>query len=257
MPRWPEKKERFMQAPSENMLQESFTETAAFKAAVAESVRAVIAAEMAGLKSPSGSSEMSDLQGLMKGLATNIAAMSTQGTGQMAPVSPDVLAARESARIRMYALLNAAHAKGDMPDYQLTDKIYIGGQIVEPVWLDNVMKVQKPTNIEFYGEPNKCMIPLNECAKEIHKAYLASVDDARPEAPRMTASWAVINGQGVKIHNGSPQQAPMDDGGFGPVMNDTTQFRISSKGNDATTKQRSVLGTIFPAVTETTFGSGA
>lgn len=246
-----------MQDTSAHTPELSLTDSIAFKAAVAESVRAILAAEMAGMKALSNPSEMSDLQGLMKGLATNIAAMSTQGTGQMAPVPPDVLAARESARIRMYALLNAAHAKGDMPDYQLTEKIYIGGQVVEPVWLDNVMKVQKPTNIEFYGEPNKCMIPLNECAKEIHKAYLESVNDARDEAPRMKANWAVINGQGVKIHNGASQQAVMEDGGFGPTREDTTKFRISSKSNDAMTSQRNVLGTIFPAVTETIFGAGA
>jgi hypothetical protein len=85
----------------------------------------------------------------------------------------------------------------------VTAKTLLDNQVVQPFWVDS-MHIAQPTEIDWPGVPNDAMAPLNDVAREIFAAYLASIG-SKPQS--VSASGAIID-----VPN------PMDDG-YGVTAN--------------------------------------
>lgn len=241
----------------------SFKDSDAFKAAVADAaavaVRDILAGEMAALKqasnAASGQSQapnMAEMQGLLSALALNIANLSTQGSGQVKPVSPEVMAFREKSRQKMYDLLNEAHKAGAWPEYELSGQVYLNGQIVEPLFWDGISKKFIKTKVSFYGEPNDSMVPVNDTSKAIFAEFRNAVGDQASDVPVFQSPW-VQNGQEVfMINNGLDRPEKVS-----PVDDASPMFRITSENGKREKAGKLILGTIFPHAPDSTLSAGA
>lgn len=179
--------------------------------ALKQQILANITAARADAPAAPGSS--SD-QAFAEGLAMALAQLTDQGTGRRR-VAPEVIRARSEARERMTKLLVKAHAAGAIPSYRLKAKCYLDEVLIDPVWI-GADHMQHPTEIDWPGVPNSAMVPINDTATEIHKAYLESVgsvpkEDEVPDGEfRVTAGGLVVRGRPVPqraqtgLRNGAP-----------------------------------------------------
>ncbi len=126
--------------------------------------------------------------------------------------SPDELRGMEQGREEMAREIIEAHARGDMPHYYLTRKVYIGEQKIEPQYRDPVTKEMKDRHINWPGVPNEGMVPVNAVAKRIHAAFTKSIAGKTPL--RNTLSQFVLHGKevfkGHDKHMEAPVAAPRD-----------------------------------------------
>lgn len=158
----------------------AITDSLEFKAAVAAEVAkasaGLIQAEVAkiidSLKGQSSDASSSDKR-FAETLALAFAQLNEQGNGRKY-VDPKVLRERQEARDLMRQLIIAARKEGIVPSYRVTAKTLLDNQVVEPFWVDKSHTAQS-TEIDWPGVPNEALIPLNESAKGIHGAFLASI----------------------------------------------------------------------------------
>lgn len=153
------------------------TETPEFKAAVALAAKSAVeqmqAELLASLKQPAPSGDAS-ASGLMAELAMHIATLNEQGGGRKR-VSPEVLAERAKAHEQAISLILEARKRGLKPEYQLVAKVYLNERMVEPFRMDSATKRPIPTQIVWSGMPSEAMRPLNAVARDIYKAFKASI----------------------------------------------------------------------------------
>ena len=173
-----------------------FTKSAEFQEAVK------LAAEEAAKKAfetlSAGSEKTTpELQKLFETMALSIAAISDQGTERVR-VPPDVLVKRQAARELMFDLVDELQASGETALYTLTNKVYLDEVLVEPIWVDR-QRQQRATEIEWNGIPNGAMIPMNERAKVIFKAFTDSIgataEVVQFKPLRVTSGGLVIRGE--------------------------------------------------------------
>ena len=174
----------------------SFTDTPEFKAAVAESVTALLPELVKQIKQADTNPDTSELFSKM---ALAIAEISDQGT-QRKRVAPEILAQREAAWKRMVALIQDARANNLRPEYRAVAKLYLNERLIEPFTQDPSTKLPVAVTFTWTGEPNDGMRPVNDIAKKIYAEFRASrgsvesiaKEDARPYW--MTPAGLVVKG---------------------------------------------------------------
>lgn len=152
------------------------TDTPEFKAAVAKVAADAVAAALSGLQGKfqaAGGEATPGNTDWMQQLAITLAEIGNQGTGRKT-VAPHILKQRADARDRMIELILAAKAERRPATYQLRNKVLLNNRLIEPFWIASD-HTTKPTEIDWAGIPNDAMIPVNDTAKEIHRAFLDSI----------------------------------------------------------------------------------
>lgn len=160
--------------------------------------------------------------------------------------SPEELRSMDAGRDEMARLIIEAHARGDMPHYYLTRKVYIGEQKIEPQYRDPVTKEMKDRHINWPGVPNEAMVPVNEVAKKIHAAFIKSIAGKTPL--RNTLSQFVLHGKevfkGHDRHMEVPVAAPQNTLLSNLVPTNTAGFTDPQKVKETLR----VLGTVAQPV---------
>lgn len=128
-------------------------------------------------------------------LALALAEFNEQGGGKKY-VDPKILSKRREANERMWELIRQAHADGKVATYGLTHKVVLADQLIEPFYLGSD-RAPKQTVIDWNSAPNGAMVPINDTAKLIHAAFVASIgsEDRLPhQAMAMTPGGLVVHG---------------------------------------------------------------
>lgn len=223
-------------------------QTDQFKAAVAAAASQAAANILATLEANQNGQTRPGDASFAEGLALAIASLSNQGVGRAKPVDPSVIAARTAARERMTELIIGARAAGEVPSYELRNKVYLDEVLVDPVFIDPVTKEQRPTRIDWPGVPNEAMIPVNDSAKTIHTEFSDSIGvvqidkskHLKPETFGVTAMGLVVHGAGHALR-------PMQVGNERPgaPQNVGEGLVVHGRGSP-TAKQKTinVLGTV-------------
>lgn len=186
-------------------------------------------------------------------LALAIAGLTNQGVGHRPVVAPEVISARNLARQRMQQLIIEARAEGRVATYQLRNKVLLGNRVIEPMWID-AAHVTRPTEIDFGGVPNEAMIPLNDTAKEIHAAFMASIGSVSKEVPDQVSEVLGITAGGVVVRNGAVNAAAsrraVATPGAGYEEN-ADEVTVHHAGEPGRTKPVNILGTIHAPARQT------
>lgn len=236
-------------------IKKDLTETPEFKAMVAEAVAAQLAklpaAQLAALAGPNSPGDTAFAQSL----ALALAEFNEQGGGKKY-VDPKILKTRREAEEKMWDLILKSHRAGEIGRYQLTAKVVLADELIEPFWLDTD-HTAKPTVIDWSGAPNGAMIPLNETAKAIFEQFKLSVGSTEgliPHRPTgITPSGVVVHGAAVPKRRDNAQLPGFGENATDRTLN--TGLSVLHKGAAGQAAQHHVLGTIFPPATEV--GAGA
>lgn len=149
------------------------TSSAEFREALAAGIAAAMPQMIEGLRAQiqiaQGATGSGDQDDPIRRLAMAMADMADQGTGRVR-IAPDELTKRNKALEAMGNLLMEAHAAGDIPEYELLDKIVVADRLVQP--FQDVDGVATPTVIEWSGPPGPVMRPVNLIAKKIFEQYV-------------------------------------------------------------------------------------
>lgn len=177
-------------------------------AQLVEDARALLAADQPTPKPAAGY----DDQSLVSALALAVQ-MADQGYGRKTQrVPPDQLAARELARQRMIDLILAAREAGEIPVYQLKNKVYLDEVLVDPIYIDS-NHIHRHEEIEWRGVPNEAMTPVNAIAERIYAEYRQMVGSVQSVAPDDRLS---VTAGGLVVKHGaqrrSPEAPPTGDG---------------------------------------------
>lgn len=246
-----------------------------FKAAVAETAATVVKALLASGAMPAQAVEGAvatagiddNTKTLFREMAMSMAEISDQGT-QRKRVSPDILAKREAAGVRMFEILSQVHTnleaarrEGDQvaieawtPQYRVIAKICFNERVVEP-FKAGPDKQPVPNDIFWNGPPSDSLKPLNAIAIKIfgeYKQWLGTAVDLGKTkfAPDNRPVWITAGGLVVK---GDPPNKRF--------VAATPEFEndLSEKANgDPTAPFVHVLGTVAaPARQNTVQGAGA
>lgn len=219
---------------------EMMAETEKIVAAALEAARL-----SAGVVAPPNPGDTSWVQAL----AMAIAQASNQGVGSKmrSPVPPDVLKKRDDARKLMFDLLIEARAKGIVPAYQVKSKTLLDNVLVEPFHIIN--HIAQPTEIDWPGVPNEIMVPLNDSARAIYRAFEESIgvmiaDDAQAvaasrrqfESPRQ--GLVIKTSPGLSERRVTGNEQPSDD------LTLLTGLHLRKMGEKGQYKEVNILGTI-------------
>ncbi len=229
------------------------TETPEFKAAVQAATKEILA-ELVGKGPAPVSAGHSDDQKWVRELAIAVSEMADQGTARRPRIAPELLAQREAARKRMVALIAKAKRDGEVPVYELTDKVQLpfgdkGETLFEPLWA-GTDHVHRATEIEWSGIPNQVMRPIGEPALSIFQAFSESIGNVVIEHD-LDQTLAMTPG-GVVVRGGAAQvlfrESGRDNGGP-PIRQNGGDTAGIRRQQTAPTKEVHVLGTIAgPAV---------
>lgn len=233
----------------------SVTDTPEFRNAVAaakDEIRVQILADLASMRKEAGpESSSSRISGpaetsWSEQLAMAIANISDQGTSRKR-VAPEILKAREDARVLMMQRIRDARANGDTCSYQVRSKIYLGEQLIEPMFT-SADHIARPTEIDWGGIPNEAMRPTTPAAQGIYDAFMASIGSSEKvveEGPlHVTPGGVVVHGRGPARRQ-APEPAPISsgegDGGVRVKHRDTPGQYIETK----------ILGTVAQPARQT------
>lgn len=228
------------------------TNSPEFQAAVAKAASEAVASALAAVKGDLVTQSMTADQGLLRGLATAIAEIGSQGTGKKV-VSPEVLRQREDARDRMVDLILAARREGRPATYQLKAQVVIAERLIQPYWRD-AQKITHATEIDYWGIPNDAMTPVNDTAKAIHGEFMNSLGSyekpVRDERLGFTAGGLVVrNGaitrtmQGHGLGEASKEAPPKE---VALNMGSDDGLKVHHEGLPGQYKQVPVLGSVHP-----------
>ncbi len=192
--------------------------------------------------------------GLFKEMALSIAEIADQGTNRKR-VAPQILAERQAAGERMFALLaevqdklKLARETGDeptisawTPEYRVTSKVSLNERVIEPFKLD-ASKQPVANEIYWTGAPSEGMAPLNAIAKKIFVDYKAWIGASVPLgetkwAPDDRSSWVTANGLVVK---GDPPARRF----VAPAHDFKDDLGLKTNGSDPRAPFINVLGTV-------------
>lgn len=232
-------------------------ESPEFKAMVTKAV----AEQIAALALPGAGSPNGDIA-TMNSLALALAELSGQGQGKTF-VDPKVLKMRRDAEDEMWKLIIDAHRTGKIATYQLTGKVVLDHELVEPFWIDTD-HTAKPTVIDWNGAPNGVMIPVNDTARAIHAQFKLSVGSTEGSVDRrpmgITPGGLVVHGGAVPKRRGDAGRLPQ----YGETLHDEIEKEQRQPGGlsihhkNAAGQQAPVhiLGTIAAPATEITSSLG-
>ncbi len=255
-----------------------FTNTPEFRAAVAKAaaqaaviMRDQILADLKGagigpqgpIIVPDTASAIPQDRDFAGALAMAIAELTDQGRTKR--LAPEVMRARLAARDLMHKLV--ADAKADwtrcmqngereraeafMPAYELRNKVYLDEVLVDPIWIapDHT---QRATVIDWPGAPNECMIPLNDIAKAIHKAFLDSIGTVpkNHQIPDEAGKQLYATPGGLVVHGRAParRETGVRQDSRGPVGEG---LNIRHRGGAGSYKEVNILGTVSAPARQT------
>jgi hypothetical protein len=221
-------------------------ETDEFKAAVAKATAEAVAAAIPSILSQLTKARGPDTpisaneQSWAEGLAMAIAQLNDQGSGRKR-VAPEVVKAREEARVEMTRLIVAAKAEGVIPLYQLRNKVYLDEILIEPVYIDMATKSPRPTEIGWPSVPSEAMIPINDAAKGIYEMFSKSIGSTdwqkKPDTFGITAGGLVVKNGAVQ-----PKRAlPSDNGN---INTEGLTINKGGRGGNQNYKEIPILGTV-------------
>lgn len=218
-------------------------ETAEFKEAVANATAAAIAAAIPTIvaqlsQAKGGAPIAAGEQTWAEGLAMAIAQLNDQGTGRKR-VAPEIVKARDESRKEMVRLLVEAKASGQVPLYQLRNKVYLDEILIEPIYIDAATKSPRPTEIGWPSVPSEAMIPVNDVAKGIYEAFSKSIGSNDWNKPADTFGITV---GGLVVKNGAVQPKRAVPSADGHIK--TEGLTITHRGGDKNYKEVPILGTI-------------
>lgn len=181
-------------------------------------------------------------------LAMSISELTGQGVGRERHVPPDIIEARDNANRQMLELIVNAKREGRAATYEVTNKTQLAHQVIEPFWVDNV-HTQQPTVVDWDGVPNEVMKPVNETAKAIHSAFLASIGSVPKVIPDdvvgTTYSGLVVRGQGIPTMR---RDAGEVGGAFAPSDN----ARVHNRNQATRVTETRILGSLAEPARQTT-----
>lgn len=255
-------------------IQAEMTGSSEFKAAVAEAAAEAIKGMLPQLTAARGGAPQSGDVDFANMLAQSIAALTDQGSG-IKRVPADVMANRAKARERMANLIIEARAQNKPATYTLRNKVVINERIIEPFWVSSDHKTHA-TEIDFGGVPNEAMVPVNDTAKDIFRAFKESIGttqggkgrDGHPlpgdDSLGVTRGGLVVRNSAVSVtmaQKSTPERpawtgdGPMPAYEEAPQVNGGPQYEPLRVHNDAEKgqyKNVSVLGTIQPPARQST-----
>lgn len=232
-------------------------ETPEFKAAVASAVEGALALAIPGLAaqfaSVGGAPTEVGNQEWMKQLAVVLADIGNQGTGRKT-VSPVIMKQRADARSRMVDLIMRAKAEGRPATYKLRNKVLLGNRVIEPFW-SAADHTTKATEIDWAGIPNDAMIPQNETAKEIFKAFQDSIGTIDKEHQIPEDKLGITPG-GLVVRAGAVTATTEKRTGEAPQVGDGSfheeeGLTVHHGNQPGRYKDINVLGTIQPPARQT------
>lgn len=168
---------------------------------------------------------------LARTLAMEIARISDQGTNRKR-IAPEVLIAREEARVRMEGLIIEAHAAGDIPEYELKQAVYLDEVLVSPVFVDR-NHVQRATRIEWPQVPSEAMRPANAVARAIFEQFLLSIGGVTQMVGKEHDKSAL-----KVLHMDQQRKAPMVGG------HQRGDLKVLGRHQDGEIIETAVLGTV-------------
>ena len=224
----------------------------AVAAGIASATDAITERILKQLTTARGNSEAVDEagdQGFAQALAMAIANLTDQGIG-FKKVSPEIVRARAEGRERMVELLIAARAEEQIPVYNLRNKVYLDEVLIDPIYIDPASKEQRQTEIEWQGAPNEAMVPVNDVAKGIHRAFMDSIG-GRSTRNYEQKGLAGVTGGGLVIRSGSKAVRPITAlGDKAPVITEGG-LKIPHKNQGGRYVEKNILGTIAPPARQT------
>jgi hypothetical protein len=248
-----------------------------FKAAVAEAAAEAIKGLLPQLNAArvdAGSAPQAGDRDFAVMLSEAIAALTDQGSG-IKRVPADVMVARTKARERMVNLIIEARAENKPATYTLRNKVVINERIIEPFWVSSDHKTHA-TEIDFGGVPNEAMVPVNDTAKEIFRAFKESIGttqggkgrDGHPlpgdDSLGVTRGGLVVRNSAVSVtmaQKSTPERPAWNGDGPMPAYEDAPQvnggpnyepLRVHNDAEKGQYKNVSVLGTIQPPARQST-----
>ena len=153
--------------------------------AVQDAIRAAVAEAL------SKQSAGSELGSIFRELATEIARMNDVNAphGSTPRLPPEVAERRARAQAALNSKLAVCIGEGVWPRYRVLSTVYLNEVKIPPFVLGAARGDEpKPTQIEWQGEPNDAMVPLNEAAQEIFSLFVESRGGAG-------AGSAIVRGQ--------------------------------------------------------------
>lgn len=218
-------------------------ETQEFKDAIASATAAAIAAAIptivAQLSQAKGGIPVDPgEQSWAQGLAMAIAQLNDQGTGRKR-VAPEIVKARDEARVEMVNRLIAAKAAGEMPLYTLRNKVYLDEVLIDPIYMDAATKAPRATEIGWPSVPSEAMVPANDVAKGIFEMFSKSIGSA--EWSKKPDTFGITVG-GLVVKNGAVQPKRAVPSADGYVK--TEGLTITHKGGEKNFKEVPILGTV-------------
>lgn len=222
------------------------TETAEFKAAVAQVASDAVQAALSGLmpKAEAAGISLAGSQDWMQALAVTLAEIGNQGTGRKT-VAPHILKQREDARGRMVDLILKARAEGQPATYRLTAQVHLAERVIDPFWTA-ADHTTKSTEIDWGGIPNDAMVPVNDTAKEIHAAFKDSVGTMERVVPEerlgITPNGLIVRNAAVTdtVRRRTGSEAPHTGDGTGEDVG----LKIHHENQPGRYKDVHILGTI-------------
>lgn len=179
-------------------------------------------------------------------LATSIAELTGQGVGRERHTPPEVLEARDNARKLMMERIVSAKKEGRAASYEVTNKTQLAHQVIEPFWVDSA-HAQRPTVVDWDGVPNEVLKPVNDTAKEIHSAFLASIGSVPKVVPDdpvgTTMGGLVVRGQGI------PTQRRTDEVGGASAPGDAA--RVHNRTQATRVVETRILGSLAEPARQT------
>jgi hypothetical protein len=205
-------------------------------------------------------------------LAKSIDNLTNQDTRRV-HIEPEVLAKQNAARLTMGELILARRtaiqaaeragedADAEWPLYRVLDFVYLNDRKIEPYQRGTRGDVT-PTVIQWDGVPNAYLLPMNEHAEEIFRAFANSINTTANEAGiGPTPLWMSHNGLVVRgdppsashshiaLNNGTNAASGQLD-----VRNHTSRMGIKN-AIDPGAEHIHVLGTLAPPARQNYRGS--
>lgn len=156
--------------------QTDFTQTQAFRDAVAKATAEAVAKATAEITSKisaahtsAGTNPTSDTDDFARKLALAIT-QASDPQNKHKHISPEETLRREASQSKMLGLIAKCRAEDVVPRYTLKTGTYLDERWVEATWTDR-NHVQRRTEIGWPGIPNESMDPASEEAREIFLAY--------------------------------------------------------------------------------------
>lgn len=208
---------------------------AAISVATEMAVQAILAKMQAARPAEAPTAEPSgpDLD-FARTMAMEIARLADQGSNKKR-IAPEVLLKRESAREHMEDLIVEFREQDITPVYGLKRAVYLDETLVQPTYTNEAHR-QCRTEIGWPLVPNEAMDPINDAARQIHAAFIASIGGLTPKLQKSNTDGGSL----LKVlHETAKDRTPEVGRGQAPG-----NLRMMRGGMSGEVVETAVLGTV-------------